>query len=307
MGAWGEDVFENDTAGDWTDQFEDDARPSIVSEAIAAAIRSKEPDADVSSVALAAAEIIAASRGQACRGLPEEIKTWLAKTRFQADDKLAERAARAVARIADCSELAELWEHAAVWRRGLVNLNERLQLPAKPVKHRVSAASRNAGIGAAKKAIGDLAGHLRVDKAGIAHVLFPDDLTDEQLIGILQKHAAGLATVEDLVLKDNITDRSLAELHRLPRLSSLYLEQSSVTDVGMPDLQKLTSLQFLSLAGTALTDAGLLALVGSKLRCVAVQKTKVTAAGIKRFQQKMPGCFVGPSWEWGPHRLAQAK
>ena len=60
MGAWGEGVFENDTAGDWTDQFEEFAPPSIVTAAIVEVSDCDDPGADACSTALAAA----ASRGE---------------------------------------------------------------------------------------------------------------------------------------------------------------------------------------------------------------------------------------------------
>ena len=299
MGAWGAGVFENDTAGDWADQFEGDAPPSIVAAALSALEHSDDPEADACSVALAAAEVVAASRGHAARGLPDEIKDWLAKTRFQADDELSRRAGESVVRIAECSELRELWDNASAWKRGLENLRARLQRPAKAIRYRASKASGNPGIGAARKAISDLGGYLLVQRSGPAYLQLPDDLTDEQLIDLLQHHAPALAKVySQPVSSRHITDRSLAEFYRLPHLVALYLDRTAVTDAGLPHLVKMAGLRHLSLANTSVSDEGLLALIGTKLRCLAVQNTRVTPAGIEHFRREMPDCFVGPSWEW---------
>jgi hypothetical protein len=299
MGAWGAGVFENDTAGDWTDQFEQDAPPSIIAAALADVERSVDPDADACSVALAAAEVIAASRGHAVRGVPEEIKEWLAKTRFQADDELSRRAGESIVRIAESSELRELWENAAVWRRGLENLRRRLEQPAKPLRYRISKVGRNVGIRAARKAISEMGGYLLVQREGPAYLELPDDLSDPQLIDILQNHSEALAKVYSLVIKSRkITDRSLAEFYRLSHLVALYLDRTSISDAGLPHLVKMAGLLDLSLATTSVSDEGLLALVGSGLRCLAVQNTRITPAGVERFRREMPNCFVGPSWEW---------
>lgn len=299
MGTWGEGVFDNDTAGDWTDQFEEDAPPSIVSAAIVGVSDGDDPAAEVCSVALAAAEVIAASRGHAVRGLSDEIKDWLAKTKFQADDELSQRAHDAVVRIAECSELRELFENASTWQRGLENLKTRLQLPAKPVPYRVAKVSRNTGIRAARKAVADFRGHLSVERSGYMRLILPSDLTDEQLMGLLQQHAEALSGMPQLVVDSSkITDRALEEFYRLPQLVRLYLDHTKITDAGVPHLRKMAGLRDLSLARTAVSDEGLLALVGTQLRCVSVYESKITPAGVEQFQRAMPECFVGPCWEW---------
>ena len=299
MGAWGEGVFENDTAGDWTDQFEEFAPPSIVTAAIVEVSDCDDPGADACSTALAAAEVIAASRGHAVRGLPDEIKDWLAKTKFQADDELARQAREAVVRIAECSELRQLFENASTWRRGLENLQHRLQSPAKPTRYRVSNVSRNTGILAARKMVTDFRGYMSVERSGYISLTLPDDLSDEKLMGLLQQHAEALSGMRQLVVRSiKVTDRALEEFYRLPHLVRLYLDDTKITDAGLPHLRQLVGLRDLSLASTAVSDEGLLALVGTQLRCVAVDKSRITPAGVEQFQKAMPGCFVGPCWEW---------
>ena len=305
MGAWGEGVFENDTAGDWTDQFEESASPSIVTAAIVEVSDCDDPDADACSAALAAAEVIAASRGHAVRGLPEEIKDWLAKTKFEADDELARRARDAVVRIAECSELSELFENASTWRRGLENLQHRLQSPAKPARYRVSKVSRNTGIRAARKMVTDFRGYLSVERSGYMSLNLPDDLSDEKLMGLLQHHAEALSGMRQLVVGCmKVTDRALEEFYRLSHLVRLYLDHTKITDAGVPHLRKMAGLRDLSLARTAVSDEGLLALVGTQLRCVSVYESGITPAGVEQFQKTMPDCFVGPCWEWKQDLLA---
>jgi len=299
MGAWGEGVFENDAAGDWVDQFEHRAPTSIVSKALAAVIKVKNPDSDRCSAALAAAEIVAAARGNPCGELPAEIKGWIMEMKFQADDELAALAVKSLVRIGNDSELCELWEHESTWRCGLDNLRKRLQRPAQPVRYRTSKASRSGGVREAKRAIEAFGGYLRVDRAGVAHVMLPDDVTDEQWSSMLRDHFDVLATMDSLVLQSkSITDASLEAMSPLPKLESLYLHRSSVTDGGMPWLCGMKSLAYLALDRTAVSDQGLMALVGSQLRCVAVHDSKVTLKGIERYKKAMPNCFVGPSWEW---------
>ncbi len=299
MGAWGEGVFENDTAGDWADQFEESAPPSIVTAAIDRYCACQDPAADDCSIALVAAEIVAASRGHAVRGLPDEIKNWLAITKFRANDDLCRQASEAVVRIAEGSELRELFENASTWRRGLENLSNRLQLPAKPIRYRASKVSRNTGIRAARKALSEMRGYLSVERSGYVRLFFPDDLRDEELLSFLRQHAEALAGLRELVVRSgNITDQALEEFYRLPQLVRLYLDHTKITNAGVPHLRQMTGLRDLSLARTGVSDEGLLALVGTQLRCVSVYESRITPAGIEQFQKVMPDCFVGPCWEW---------
>lgn len=299
MGAWGEGVFENDVAGDWVDQFEESAPPSIVAAAIAQVFDDNEPDADTCSVALAAAEIIAASRGHAVRRLPDEIKRWLARSNFQADDELSRKAEDAVVRIAGCSELRELFKNASTWRRGLEKLQDRLRVPAKSVRYAASKAGRSTGIQAAKKAVSDLQGHLLVERSGDVNLRLTNFVTDEQLTRLLCQHAEALSGLRQLVVNSaSITDRGLEELYRLPHLVRLYLDHTNITDAGMVHIRQMSGLRDLSLAQTAVTDEGLLALAATQLRCISVQKTKITPVGVQQFQKAMPECLIAPCWEW---------
>jgi len=115
MGAWGAGVFENDDAGDWVWELEDDNDMSVLHEALAAAVDTpldeavEAPDANN---ALAAAEIVAAARGHHGAELPSEAREWIGRNAGIVDDRTVALATAAVERISINSELKELWEEA---------------------------------------------------------------------------------------------------------------------------------------------------------------------------------------------------
>jgi hypothetical protein len=304
MGAWGEGVFDNDTAGDWTDQFEGNPPTSLVVKAVNAACKSKNLPEEVCSVALAASEVIAASRGRPCPDFPTSIKAWIMKKPFRADDVLARLAIACLDRIATRSELAELWEYESTWQRGLAALKKRLALPPKEPRYRVPTSKPASSFKAAKTMVEEeLSGRLTAPRNAEMYLRFHGALTDEQFIRLLDLHVEVLQPVQTLELRfKGISDRTLEKLHLLPNLTVLYLLGSSVTDAGMPYLSNLPNLRELELDATRVSDKGLLELAGSpQLLCLAIGKTKVTPKGIKEFQRKMPNCFVGPTWEWAAH------
>ena len=113
MGAWGHGSFENDTALDWLADFEGEGADTVLValEDVAKADVDEDIDADRACVALAAAEIVAALKAGHEGRLNEEARTALATYRDDIDvAALGPVAARAVARIAQASELKELWE-----------------------------------------------------------------------------------------------------------------------------------------------------------------------------------------------------
>ena len=79
MGAWGIENFENDDALDWVIELENANDLSIINDAFDTVIKNSGEyvDAWESSIALAAAEVIAALDGQAADKLPEEVVTWV--------------------------------------------------------------------------------------------------------------------------------------------------------------------------------------------------------------------------------------
>ena len=130
MGAWGHGSFDNDDAGDWVWELEGAADFEVVETALAAVVSERDYlEAPTCSEALAAAEIVAAALGRPVDGLPEEAAAWVAQHRDVPPGVIA-LAQQAVTRIADQSELRELWEeteHFADWQGALADLAARIR------------------------------------------------------------------------------------------------------------------------------------------------------------------------------------
>lgn len=114
MGAWGEKAFENDAALDWLGSLDDEGIDAVrgVLSHVAEAEREEYLDVDDGAAAIAAAEVVAASRHGSDR-LTKKAKAWLtAHAPEIADDDLA-LARRAVERVlVGGSELRDLWNEA---------------------------------------------------------------------------------------------------------------------------------------------------------------------------------------------------
>lgn len=127
-GAWGFLTFENDYALEWLEQLEAGGA-GVVREAL-----SDTGDGYVGalegSVAIAAAEITSASRGQPPGDLPENVADWVTAHGAELTAEGVELALELVGRVAgEESELAELWDDAdeLEWRESLEDLAERLR------------------------------------------------------------------------------------------------------------------------------------------------------------------------------------
>jgi hypothetical protein len=129
MGAWGVGTFENDDALDWLGDLTATADLAVLAETLDAIVSSTGYlDAPACSAALAAAEVVAALRGQAGGDAPEEIAAFILG-KPQPDAALVSAARSAVARIAQNSELLELWtegDDLASWQASLADLTRRL-------------------------------------------------------------------------------------------------------------------------------------------------------------------------------------
>jgi hypothetical protein len=131
MGAWGYGSFENDDASDWVWELEDAKSLGPVLSAIETIENGgsylEAPDC---SIALAAAEVVAAIFGNASPDLPESLGPIAAELSGTATETLKSRAGAVVLRIKTESELRELWEDSgalAEWERGIDDLLSRLQ------------------------------------------------------------------------------------------------------------------------------------------------------------------------------------
>lgn len=118
MGAWSEDNFGNDDAGDWIWELERSKGLDTLLAPIQSVLNEEEYlESPVCSEALAASEIIAAAVTGDETLIPEEVKIWLHKKQGiffgkkpQIDTSHAKQALKAVKKIIAGSELQELWE-----------------------------------------------------------------------------------------------------------------------------------------------------------------------------------------------------
>ena len=110
MGTWGARSFENDAALDWLSELEAYGIAAIRNtlEAVTGAIA--YVDADEAQFAVAAAEVVAAARGNGGDELPEEVGVWINAHAAKVSGQDAVLARNAATRVRDSSELQELWD-----------------------------------------------------------------------------------------------------------------------------------------------------------------------------------------------------
>jgi len=135
MGVWGAGAFENDEALDWSADLSPDQGWAPVDEALDETTPPGEPtDAEVGMSVIAAAEVVAASRGHAAEDFPETLQAYV-QAIGPADMELTGKAAEAVSNVLTApSELVELWaesDEAEEWNRAVTGLIERLSSPAR--------------------------------------------------------------------------------------------------------------------------------------------------------------------------------
>lgn len=129
MGAWGIGSFDNDDAADWVYELEESGGAEAISEALRAIGPDGYLEAPDCSIALAAAEVLAALKGQPSESLPPEVITWVNDNPVEVDDDLLGLALMAIHRIETESELKDLWEESGEsdeWVATLNDLKERL-------------------------------------------------------------------------------------------------------------------------------------------------------------------------------------
>jgi hypothetical protein len=127
MGAWGTATFDNDDASDWVSELEETEDDALLRAALdRAGANAASEDA---SAALAAAEVIAASKGRPSASLPDEVVAWVRDHGPSVDPGLAQTAIAALDRVAARSELRELWaesESYDEWTADVADLRARL-------------------------------------------------------------------------------------------------------------------------------------------------------------------------------------
>jgi hypothetical protein len=130
MGAWGAGSFENDDAMDWVVGLAEGSGDAVLRDALTpiATTDDRYLEAPECSIAVAAAEAVAAARGHANASLPDEVVGWVRKKR-EVTGELVVLARSAVDRIAAKSELRDLWDEsdsAETWRAAMTDLRARL-------------------------------------------------------------------------------------------------------------------------------------------------------------------------------------
>lgn len=129
MGTWGSGPFENDQAAHWAEGLEDADDLALAVDALDRVRNAEYVDADDASVAIAAAEVVAAVGGRPHADLPADLRRWIASSDITLDPEHGEEAAAAVARVrGEDSELAELWAESGSeqWHGHLDDLVARL-------------------------------------------------------------------------------------------------------------------------------------------------------------------------------------
>lgn len=146
---WDTTSFGNDGAKDWLQVLSVSKTGDPVREAIDLVDGADNfIDAGDAERAIAASEVIAASRGFASLKLPEAVGLWVNAQRYQAPDALAARAAIIIGRILSTSELRDLWDGTSAagdWLKTVRDLQFRLeQIEKTPLPVATSAGAADA-------------------------------------------------------------------------------------------------------------------------------------------------------------------
>tara|TARA_B100001989_G_C24547027_1_gene471602 strand:- start:57 stop:455 length:399 start_codon:yes stop_codon:yes gene_type:complete len=130
MGAWGYKTFDNDDASDWLYDLEETSDLSLIEETVKQGQGDYIEAYDGCNI-LAAAEIIAALKGQASNDLPEEAEAWIDQNKNLDIKNIEKQVFEAVDRVlSDNSELKELWQDSddyEAWLEDVNKLKERLK------------------------------------------------------------------------------------------------------------------------------------------------------------------------------------
>jgi len=128
MGAWGHEIFDNDTACDWLDRLRAHDDISWIESTLEKVSQaSGNIDADDASAALAACETLAHMRGRP--GLHEasldELQQWVDQHKHLDTDHLVPVAQQALARInSDDCQLKQLWQQAEQYEKWIATVED---------------------------------------------------------------------------------------------------------------------------------------------------------------------------------------
>ncbi len=85
----------------------------------------------------------------------------------------------------------------------------------------------------------------------------------------------------------------LVRISDLPKLTMLFLSDTSITDDGLVHLQQLDQLRVITFSGTPITDEGLMHLTSLKsLTDIVAWNTHITKEGARRFVEAVPRAVV---------------
>jgi hypothetical protein len=112
VGAWGTGSFENDDAADWVAGLKTLAPEELTKILARAADDPNYMEGPAASVAVAAAEVVAALNGSVAEGAPAAIGEWTKKHPQAFTSELKAVAIRAMDRVRRDSELKDLWMEA---------------------------------------------------------------------------------------------------------------------------------------------------------------------------------------------------
>jgi hypothetical protein len=131
MGAWGYGNLENDTVLDWVVELLETQDLSLISESIEMVLDDSYLDADTTSIAVGAIEILAALQNKPGREeYDDELEEWINQHKGQGT-KLLVPAQKALGKILIESELKELWEETEKfedWVKTIKELEGRLSM-----------------------------------------------------------------------------------------------------------------------------------------------------------------------------------
>lgn len=127
---WDTTSFGNDTAQDWLKELAQSKTGDPIKQAIELVDRADSfVDASDAERAVAACEVVSASRGFPSANMPPEAVLWVKSQRYRAPDSLSKKALAVVARILASSELRDLWDGtdaADSWLNAVGGLQARL-------------------------------------------------------------------------------------------------------------------------------------------------------------------------------------
>jgi hypothetical protein len=129
MAGWGAGSFENDDAQNFLGELATKEPEHLKVILTHAADHAGYLEAPESSVAIAAAEVVAAANGNPSASVPSGISEWIGRFEGAPSAEMTELARRAVERVRLNSELKDLWLEAEglnEWSAGLRDLEGRL-------------------------------------------------------------------------------------------------------------------------------------------------------------------------------------